>query len=115
MATAPGMRYHPAFQPMGTNVNFARVEAEGVLRVRTYERGVEDETLSCGTGAVACGIYAWERLGWKGPVVVKYPGGTLEVDRDAREGVVFLTGPVMPVFQGRFQVEAFQSDEAQLA
>jgi diaminopimelate epimerase len=47
------LRHHPVFQPAGTNVSFVRLESGDRLAIRTYERGVEDETLSCGTGVVA--------------------------------------------------------------
>ena len=47
------LRFHPAFGPAGANVNFVRFPALGRLEIRTYERGVEDETLSCGTGMLA--------------------------------------------------------------
>jgi diaminopimelate epimerase len=47
------LRHHPAFAPAGTNVNFVRFPAPGRMEIRTYERGVEDETLSCGTGVLA--------------------------------------------------------------
>ena len=51
------VRHHQAFMPAGTNVNFAQRQGRGI-KVRTYERGVEDETLACGTGAAACAIIA---------------------------------------------------------
>jgi len=50
------LRFHPAFAPAGTNANFAAVLAPGHLAIRTYERGVEDETLACGPGMVACAL-----------------------------------------------------------
>lgn len=58
MQLGPAIRYHEAFAPAGTNVNFMSVTGADQLRVRTYERGVENETWACGTGITACGILA---------------------------------------------------------
>lgn len=99
-----GIRYHEAFRPAGTNANFARVEPDGALRVRTYERGVEAETKACGTGMVACGLLA-ARLGLVRLPVTVLPasGDRLEVDGRA-EGdsyaAVTLTGPAEYVYEG---------------
>lgn len=69
------IRFHPHFAPAGTNVNFAAVKAHGVLALRTYERGVEDETLACGTGATAAALAAARRFGWTAPVFVDTASG----------------------------------------
>ncbi len=85
----------------GTNVNFAQLLQDRV-KIRTYERGVEDETLSCGTGATAVGIMAGE-LGLESPVRIQTMGGELSVSFK-REGDsftdVWLSGPAEKVFEG---------------
>jgi len=98
------IRYHAAFQPAGTNANFISVTGPRSLRIRTYERGVEAETLACGTGIAASALVAGRR-GWvNAPVAVTCASGdTLTVDwRGAGEDVrdVTLTGPAEHVFQG---------------
>jgi diaminopimelate epimerase len=73
------LRHHEAFAPRGTNANFIQPLAPGRLRIRTYERGVEAETLACGTGAVAAGLVAF-RLGLaKGSPVTLLPRGGQEL------------------------------------
>lgn len=85
----------------GTNVNFAQL-LQDKIRIRTYERGVEDETLSCGTGATAVGIMAGE-LGFESPVHIQTMGGELSVSFK-REGdsfiAIWLAGPAEKVFEG---------------
>ena len=87
----------------GTNVNFASVNG-GVINLRTYERGVEDETLACGTGAVATAIAAHDKgLVTAQSVPVEALGGSLRVDFSFAEGrysKVWLTGPAEMVFKG---------------
>jgi diaminopimelate epimerase len=69
------IRFHRRFAPAGTNVNFAGVKEPGRLALRTYERGVEDETLACGTGATAAALAAARRFGWASPVSVDTASG----------------------------------------
>ncbi|MCK4547322.1 MAG: diaminopimelate epimerase [Candidatus Eisenbacteria sp.] len=96
-------RFDPRFQPEGTNVNFAEVLGPSVLRLRTYERGVERETLACGTGAVAAAVGACLQKGAGSPVELRAPGGTLRVKyRVDGEGVrgVTLEGDAKVVYEG---------------
>lgn len=73
----PKLRHHAAFAPKGTNVNFVQVLGPDSLLVRTYERGVEGETLACGTGSVAAAVLM-ARLGLvRGPVAVTTSGGDI--------------------------------------
>ncbi len=98
------VRRHRDFGSQGTNVNFVEVLDPGNLTVRTYERGVEAETLSCGTGVTACGLIA-AKNGWVHlPVKVHTRSGdVLVVDAKlTEEGAhdVTLTGPAAHVFEG---------------
>lgn len=69
------IRYHEKFSPEGTNANFMTIVGPNELAVRTYERGVEDETLACGTGAIASALMAFRRGGVSSPVTVHTRGG----------------------------------------
>jgi diaminopimelate epimerase len=69
------IRFHPRFQPAGTNVNFVYVLNKGRIVVRTYERGVEGETLACGTGAIASALVCAVRLRVDSPVEVETRSG----------------------------------------
>lgn len=104
-----GLRYHDAFKPKGTNANFAKVTAPGSIAIRTYERGVEGETLACGTGMVACALIHHELTGAPSPVSVLVKGGdTLKVgfEEPKKSGYtnVTLFGPADFVFQGTVQL-----------
>jgi diaminopimelate epimerase len=91
------------FQPDGINVNFVERVSEGI-KVRTYERGVEDETLSCGTGVTAAAIASSENKTGKFSIPVFTPGGRLEVSfekPDENTAInVILKGPAVKVFSG---------------
>jgi diaminopimelate epimerase len=97
----PLLRYHPTFDPQGVNVNVARIVGDTV-HVRTYERGVEAETLACGTGATASALAACEIKGLKSPVqVIVASGDTLTVQVSADLSNPTLRGPVIKTFEGR--------------
>jgi diaminopimelate epimerase len=102
------LRFHPHFAPKGTNANFARQVAAGTIAIRTYERGVEDETLACGTGMVACALIYHEITGAASPVQVRVRGGdTLEVAWEKAGATyrnVTLTGPADFTFEGTVEV-----------
>lgn len=93
-------RHHPLFHPAGTNVNFVRKLKHNHLAIRVYERGVEKETLACGTGAVACGIFAAKQFHWQAPITIHSPGGRLQIDFDPQFKDLYLSGPVAMVFEG---------------
>lgn len=98
------LRFHPHFAPKGTNVNFVTQTGPNAIAIRTYERGVEDETLACGTGMVACALIFGELAGATSPVSVKVRGGdTLEIAWEkvgATWQNVTLTGPADFTFDG---------------
>ncbi|MEM9481830.1 MAG: diaminopimelate epimerase [Verrucomicrobiota bacterium] len=99
------IRYHERYAPAGTNVNFMQVEDDSSIAIRTYERGVEDETLACGTGMVANAIIHHLLTGVESPIRVRVRGGdVLEVafegDVDSGFRNVTLTGPADFVFEG---------------
>ncbi len=104
-ANGQKIRYSDRYQPEGTNVNFVEMLDDGI-KVRTYERGVENETLSCGTGVTAAAIIAALK-GKSSPVRVNTKGGDLEVSFE-KEGHtfkdVFLAGPATKVFEGRMKM-----------
>lgn len=100
-------RGHQQFQPAGTNVNFVQPIQPNQLQARVYERGVEDETLACGTGAVACAVYANQKYDWNSPIQVYFPGGALKVEFDDEYDTIFLSGPVQEVFEGDFETSHF--------
>jgi diaminopimelate epimerase len=107
-ALGAAIRYHEHFQPSGTNVNFLSSTDSNEIEIRTYERGVEGETLACGTGMVACAIVHERLTGIGTPVYVKVKGGdTLIVDWEEDDTIhsqVTLTGPAEFVFDGKINV-----------
>ncbi len=103
------LRYHTAFAPKGTNANFVQVTGPSAIAIRTYERGVEGETLACGTGVCAAAILHHLRSGDPAPIAVGVRGGdTLRVGFTTRGTEVVgvtLTGPADFVFDGTIDLD----------
>lgn len=101
------IRYSEIYAPGGTNVNFVEPKGNSTIYVRTYERGVEDETLSCGTGITASALAAADR-NLTSPVIIETKGGKLEVrferNNDHSFTNIWLIGPAKQVFSGRIDI-----------
>ena len=102
------LRHHEMFSPKGANVNFIEKRGADKIAVRTYERGVEDETLACGTGVVASALIFAATENMNGPIDVIARGGDElrvgfeKIDKQFRN--VTLTGPAEFVFEGTIEV-----------
>jgi diaminopimelate epimerase len=103
------MRYHEEFSPNGANVDFVKItdKNNNKIAVRTYERGVEDETLACGTGAVASAIISAESEKLASPITVETKSGeTLKVHFESKDGNfrnVYLEGKAKLVYEGEIK------------
>ena len=106
------LRTHLQFSPAGTNVNFAEVVGNETIRMRTYERGVEAETLACGTGAVAAAIICTLRGLVKPPVtIITRSEEQLKVFIDSADPMgedVFMEGAALLVYEGQLTSETIQ-------
>jgi diaminopimelate epimerase len=104
------IRYHKMFSPEGTNADFVTVLGPDLLEIRTYERGVEDETLACGTGAIASALIASARDMVRSPVKVRTKGGEELGIHFQKEGdeftQVWLEGRTSIVYQAQLGEEA---------
>jgi len=106
------IRYHSHFTPRGTNANFIQSGRDSPLSIRTYERGVEDETLACGTGTVASALVAAFKGLVKSPVSLQTRGGELltvyfEIEgKEVKE--VFFQGDVHIIYEAEMWEEAYQ-------
>ena len=101
------IRYSDKYAPKGTNVNFVTPLGKDEIHVRTYERGVENETLSCGTGVTACAlVYGYQHELHE--VNIKTPGGKLKVrfteSADGSFQDIWLIGPAEQVFEGKIEI-----------
>jgi diaminopimelate epimerase len=96
----PYFRHHRAF-PDGCNVDAVEIVDGHHIRIRTWERGVEGETLACGTGAVASALAGSIHHNVRSPILCTFPGGDLTVNMDDSRRRMSLAGPVDPVYEGR--------------
>ena len=94
------IRYHETFKPRGANVDFVEVVDDKNIKMRTYERGVEAETLACGTGAVASAIIMNSQRAARNKINVHTKGGILKVHLDTKAKDVYLEGAARKVYQG---------------
>ena len=104
--TGRAIRHHTHFQPFGTNVNFVEVRGKKEIAVRTYERGVENETLACGTGSVASAVISVRKGHVEAPVTVLTKSGEklrIDIQKKGDEITkVFLEGKAQFVYKGEY-------------
>ena len=104
------LRYHPMFAPAGTNANFMSVRGRDYLYVRTYERGVENETMACGTGAIASSLIANIKGLVSSPVKVMTRGGeelTVHFNKENKHfKKVWLEGNTSIIYKAEMDMEA---------
>jgi diaminopimelate epimerase len=107
------LRGHKAFGAKGVNVNFVRLGSRGTLEMRTYERGVEAETLACGTGAIACALAADQVFGLESPVRVKTRSGRVLNVGFRKDGATYrqitLEGEARIIFNGNILYDVDKS------
>jgi diaminopimelate epimerase len=101
------IRFHSDFSPEGTNVDFICILDDHSISMRTYERGVEGETLACGTGAVACSVIVHKVQGFPAPLSVRTQGGEVLTVKFSSENEslkhVELTGSAVITFRGEYK------------
>lgn len=101
------VRYSETYLHDGVNVNVLSIGQGSSIRVSTYERGVEDRTLSCGTGVTACAIVAHQYEAVQPPLQIETDGGSLSVsfkEKDGKYTEVWLSGPATRVYQGVYSI-----------
>lgn len=105
-------RYHNDFKPNGTNANFINIHSQQLIEIRTYERGVENETLACGTGSIASAIVSAKLGRVQSPVSVKTASGViLKIHFDLEDDTaknVYLEGDARVIFVGELTSEAWK-------
>jgi len=112
------IRYHDQFSPAGTNVNFACHIKDNTIAIRTYERGVEDETLACGTGAAASAIVMANKMKIDSPLsVLTRSGGYLNIFFKEKEGQyydIYLEGDARFIYKAQLWEDAWKDDFSSL-
>ncbi|MEA1965647.1 MAG: hypothetical protein U9O41_11085, partial [Candidatus Aerophobetes bacterium] len=101
------IRYFKEIFPEGTNVDFVQIFGKNHFKVRTYERGVENETLACGTGAtaVSTAVTLLNKIDIKKPIELTFKGGEIKTEvkmEDERIKNIFMIGPAKIVFEGEY-------------
>ena len=106
------IRLHQSFAPAGTNANFVECGLGNAIKIRTYERGVEDETLACGTGAIASAIISASRYKLRSPVDVKTRSGVhLTIYFEVSNGQyrhIYMQGDARIIYTGELQPDAWK-------
>ncbi|MGB1040346.1 MAG: diaminopimelate epimerase [Flavobacteriales bacterium] len=102
------IRYNDRFREEGTNVNYVQKQSDNSLKMRTYERGVEGETLSCGTGATAVALSGVINYQLSSPISIHVPGGELSIKfnqvSEEKFEDIWLIGPAVQVFEGVVEI-----------
>jgi len=107
------IRFHEAFIPAGTNVNFICQQKQGHLAIRTYERGVENETLACGTGSIAAALITSCKAQWQSPInLVTRSGESLTIYFKKDGSIfkdIFLEGDARIIYSAQLREDAWKS------
>ena len=97
------IRYNKIFSPDGTNINFMKLLNEHHIKVWTYEKGIEDMVMSCGSGSVAAAFYGHQTQQLSSPLKITVPGGELSLTFNEKWDNVWLTGPA--VITNEYEIE----------
>jgi diaminopimelate epimerase len=107
------IRFHEAFTPAGTNVNFICQQKQGHLAIRTYERGVENETLACGTGSIAAALITSCKAEWQSPINLVTRSGEALTIYFKKDGSIFkdifLEGDARIIYSAQLGEDAWKS------
>ncbi|MCX8084963.1 MAG: diaminopimelate epimerase [Calditerrivibrio sp.] len=101
------LRFHENFSPKGTNVNFIKILPDNKIKIRTYERGVEDETLACGTGSAAAAYILYKKKVTPSPVNLITSGG-MQLTIHLENETLFLEGEARVIYKGVIHEESYK-------